>query len=348
MGRGSTPSDGELTRADLAPSAKAAKDVSPEPPAASPGPKEESKADVPKATPVVKLPEPNAKGETKTALIPDKTAEAKPASKDSPAEKPEPDEKKAPAKKLDPPSADEQKRLIREIDEVYKPGEAKDQAAKTALARKLLEDGRKNEANRAEQFVLLRRAGEIACDAGEADLMLEAVDAIAAAGFDIRSVQVKSRLLKRLVEQGSLGGANQLSTFSASCVKFAEEAAAGGAVDEASDVLDAASEVAWPSRKNRHRQPSVRQGRRWPAHATPPTKRNGRRRPRRRKRNWRRSTPRCRRADRLRQGPPTGPARARGDPSGPGAAQDRARRSGRLPGGRPLVLLLTRAIGTRA
>ena len=47
------------------------------------------------------------------------------------------------------------------------------------MARKLLEDGRKNEANRAEQFVLFRRAGEIARDAGEADLMLEAVDAIA-------------------------------------------------------------------------------------------------------------------------------------------------------------------------
>ena len=64
------------------------------------------------------------------------------------------------------------------------------------MARKLLEDGRKNEANRAEQFVLLRRAGEIARDAGEADLMLEAVDAIAAAGFDIRPFPVKARLLE--------------------------------------------------------------------------------------------------------------------------------------------------------
>ena len=77
---------------------------------------------------------------------------------------------KAPLKKLDPPSPDEQKRLIGQIDEVYKSGEAKDQAAKTALARKLLEDGRKNEGHRAEQFVMLRRAGEIACDAGEAGL----------------------------------------------------------------------------------------------------------------------------------------------------------------------------------
>ena len=108
------------------------------------------------------------------------------------------------------------------------------------MARKLLEDGRKNEANRAEQFVLLRRAGEIARDAGEADLMLEAVDAIVAAGFDIRPFPVKARLLKQLVAQTAAGGGSQLSTVSACCVKFAEEAAANGAVEEASDVLDAA------------------------------------------------------------------------------------------------------------
>ena len=130
--------------------------------------------------------------------------------------------------------------MIGEIDEIYKPGEAKDQAAKAALARKLLEDGRMNTANRAEQFVLLRRAGEIARDAGEADLMLEAVDAIVAAGFDVQPFKVKARLLKQLVAQSALRGDSQLSAINASCVKFAEEAAASGAVEEALDVLDAA------------------------------------------------------------------------------------------------------------
>ena len=145
-------------------------------------------------------------------------------------------------KKLDPPSPDEQKRWISEIDEAYKSGEAKDPAAKTALARKLLEEGQKHEGNRAGQFVMLRRAGEIACDAGDADLMLEAVDAIAAAGFNIQPFQVKARLLKRLVEQSSSGGVSQISTFVGSCVTFAEESAASGAVQEAGDVLNAAQE----------------------------------------------------------------------------------------------------------
>ena len=169
------------------------------------------------------------------ALPPTQVAE-KPAAETNP----KPDDEEASAKKVDPPSADEQKQLLREIDEVYKTGDVKDQAAKVALSRKLLEEGRKNEAKRNEQFVLLRRAGEIARDAGEAILMLETVDAAAAAGFNIQPFQVKAKLLSQLVEHGVSGSASQLSTVIASCVKFAEEAAASGALDEASEVLGAA------------------------------------------------------------------------------------------------------------
>jgi len=244
----SAPGDGEITRAaDSATSATPAKEASPRSPQpskhetpspAAAGPKGTSQADDPEAAPLVNPPEPEAVAQAKPQ--PEEDKDARPASNHSPLEKTEPSGQRAPAKKLVPPSADEQKRLMAEIDEIYKPGEAKDQAAKAALARKLLEDGRKNEANRAEQFVLLRSAGEIARDAGAADLMLEAVDAIVAAGFDIRPSQVKARFLKQLLAQGSVGGASQLSAIGASCVKFAEEAAAGGAIGEALDVLDAA------------------------------------------------------------------------------------------------------------
>jgi formylglycine-generating enzyme required for sulfatase activity len=187
-----------------------------------------------------------AEEETKPSPEEEKT-EAKPESKDTAAKKPEPDDEKAPTKKIAPPSADEQKRLMGEVDEVYKPGEAKNQEAKVALARKLLEDGRKNEANRAEQFVLLRRAGEVARDAGDTAAMLEAVDAMVAAGFDIRPLQVKARLLKQLVSVP--GGATQVSAVITACVKFAEETAAGGAPDEALDVLGAAKKTLADSTK---------------------------------------------------------------------------------------------------
>ena len=253
MGRGSAPSDGSLAKADLAASAKvdlaasakASKEAATKPPespetkaaptAAAP-PKEEPKADA-----SAEKPKPEATEETKTAAKEEKIAETeKPsASKDATAEKPKPEEvEQSPTKKIDPPSADEQKRLIAAIDEVYRPGDAKDHAARAALARKLLEEGRKSEGNRAQQFVLLRRAGEIARDAGEADLMLETVDAIATAGFNIQPFPVKARLLKRLAEQGAEGGASHLSAIVASCVRFVEQAAARGAVEEASDVLD--------------------------------------------------------------------------------------------------------------
>ena len=250
IGHATPPSDREIAEAaDSATSAKPPKEVAPKSPqpskpetpvAVSTEPKGESQGDVHQTLPAPKPVEPKAE-EATTAPIADKTVEAKLASKEPPTEKPEPSEQPAAAKKFDPPSSEEQKRLMGEIDEVYKPGAAKDQAAKATLARKLLEDGRKNEANRGEQFVLLRRAGEIARDAGEADLMLEAVDAIAAAGFDIRPYQVKARLLKQLVAQSSSGGAAQLSPVSESCVKFALKAAADGATGEASEVLDAAS-----------------------------------------------------------------------------------------------------------
>ena len=193
---------------------------------------------------------PKTEETAKTAPTSDKPADANPSLKESVAEKPKSDAEEAPAEKFDPPSADEQKRLIGEVDEVYKPGEAKDQAAKAALTFNLLEAGRKNKSNRAEQFVLLRRAGEIACSACEPDLMLEAVDAITAAGFTIPPYQVKSRFLKRLLEQDTLGSADQLSTVSAACIRFAEDAAANGAIDEAFDVLAAAGKsLAEPSKR---------------------------------------------------------------------------------------------------
>jgi len=137
------------------------------------------------------------------------------------------------------------------------------------LARKLLEQGQKNQASRAEQFVLLRRAGEIAQDAGEAELMLEAVDGMAAAGFNIQPFQVKARLVKQMVEGGLSGEASQLSAISEACVKFAEEAAASGAVEEASDVVSAAQHALAEPRKRT--QQAVRTARMAAARTRKPT-----------------------------------------------------------------------------
>jgi len=256
LGGGRSPTGESLTKADVSAAAKPAKELSPKPqdsPAkkasgvAAVSPKEEPKPD---ALTAAKPPE-KADEQPKTPLQEAKVAEPQVSTKDLLDEKPKSHEpKEASAIKVEPPPSDEQKRLIAAIDELYKPGDAKDQGAKAALARKLLEEGQKSQSNRAEQFVLLRRAGEIAQDAGEAELMLEAVDGMAAAGFNIQPFQVKARLLKRMVEGGLSGEAPQRSAVSDACVKFAEEAAAGGAVEEASDVLAAAQHaLAEPRRR---------------------------------------------------------------------------------------------------
>jgi hypothetical protein len=197
--------------------------------AAAPKPSETAHADSKWESPDAGAADNNASttGGTSTAAAPN----------DKPTTDPPASDEKPPAK-ITPPSPEEQKKIIAEIDEVYKTSGAGDPAAQAALARKLLDDGQKNSGNRAEQFVLFRRAGELARDAGDVDLTIEAVESIVAAGFDIRLFQVKARLLKRLLEQGVAGG--QVSAVSAATVKFAEEAAAQDAGDEAIEVLEAA------------------------------------------------------------------------------------------------------------
>ena len=174
--------------------------------------------------------------------------EVKPASVAPPAASARPEDVE-PRKKIDPPSAEQQKPLLAAIDEVYQLGAANTRASKAALARKLLEDGQKNTGNRAEQFAMLRRAGEIARDSSEPALMLEAVDSLNAAGFAIRPFRIKSQLLLELLDRPSNGGPGQLAAVAASAVKFAEAAAAGGAVEDAENVLDAARAALIEARK---------------------------------------------------------------------------------------------------
>jgi hypothetical protein len=233
MHGGGTPGHGEHVKAELAAPAKVAKEVLPKPP-------EPPREKPPIAAPLV------------APAAPKEGIKVHPMAAAPPMEHPKPKiekEAKTPAKKIEPPSAEEQKRLIATIDERYKPSEAKDPAAKADLAWKVLADGEKNAANPAEQFVLLRRAGELACDAGEPELMLEAVDAMTTAGFNIQPFPLKAWLLKRLLDQNLPGGPVPLSVISDACVRFADAAAAGDATEEASDVLAADREALAESKK---------------------------------------------------------------------------------------------------
>jgi formylglycine-generating enzyme required for sulfatase activity len=145
-----------------------------------------------------------------------------------------------PPKKIPLPSAEVQAPVIRKVDEAYEPAKATDYTAKAALARKMLDEARGDDGNRAEQFVLTRRAAETACDAGDANLALEAVDAMDGVGFDIHPFAVKSRMLKKIITNTPVPNGKQISEVAAACLTFVRDAEGKDATSEAAEVLQAA------------------------------------------------------------------------------------------------------------
>jgi len=165
---------------------------------------------------------------------------------DDPAERPA----RESANKLAPPTPEEQKALTATLDDTYRIAEAKDPDSKAVLAERLLQDGRNNVAHRAEQFVMLRRASELARDAANVDLMLEAVDVMADAGFEIQPWKVKSRLLKMMESQSDRSDVLVLSEIAAAYVTSSKQAAADGAFEESAEMLDAAQATLGDAKKH--------------------------------------------------------------------------------------------------
>ena len=152
------------------------------------------------------------------------TADLKPEEQKAPATKSNTEtqpQKPAHREKLILPSKEVRDRLNHEIDLAYPPDKA--------TAGKLLQAGNDDDSNPDEQFVLFWRTAQIARDAGEVETMLQAVDAIVTAGFDINPYKVKSSLLQQLMKQHATDDAKSCSTIGASCVDFAFDAAANGA-----------------------------------------------------------------------------------------------------------------------
>ncbi len=148
--------------------------------------------------------------------------------------------KTEPTAKIKPPSPEEQSRLKSKIEAIYGSAMRSDSAATLAVAQKMLDDARKSEFNRAEQFVLMRCAAETARDAGDVQTALNAVDAMDSAGFDIRPCAVKMRMVAQIVGQMPAADANRVSEVSGACVSLAREAQKNGAGGEAAELLDAA------------------------------------------------------------------------------------------------------------
>ncbi len=96
-----------------------------------------------------------------------------------------------------PPSAADQAAADKLVKDVYKSELAKTtQADKTALAAKLLDEGRQTTSDPAAKFVLLRTARDLAADSGDVATAMAAVDA-AGESFNLEIVEMKITALNR-------------------------------------------------------------------------------------------------------------------------------------------------------
>jgi hypothetical protein len=97
------------------------------------------------------------------------------------------------------PTEADQKKSLATLDEIYQFAHVTTPVAQVKLATEFLALAENSKGKPDEQFAVLRKAAELACDAGDADIMLQAVDAIAAA-FEVDGTAIKGKLLTRLAE----------------------------------------------------------------------------------------------------------------------------------------------------
>lgn len=171
---------------------KTAEKPAPKPePAPKPVPKPEPKPEPPpKPEPTPEPPpksEPTPKPEPVTPPEPPKPA---------PEPEPSPAPKAESKTKLSPPDGAAQREIVQQVNEAYKVHAATNPEDKLKLAQDLLDLSGKSQQNPAERFVLLRRAMELAGDGGNAAMMVEVVDTIAA-DYEIKPLEAKQKMLAK-------------------------------------------------------------------------------------------------------------------------------------------------------
>lgn len=108
------------------------------------------------------------------------------------------------------PTEAELDQAAKQLTSVLQTGGQVDDAQKLAHARRLLEQAAQVRDRPAQQFVLQQRAMELAGEAGDAEAMVRAVDAIAA-DFEIETFRVKVGVLQNVA--GSATSASKIASF---------------------------------------------------------------------------------------------------------------------------------------
>jgi hypothetical protein len=121
------------------------------------------------------------------------SAEPSPKASQKPSPKPGEGRKKRPV-----PSAEIQREVGGNIEKVYKFAETATPEAKIQLAKRLVEQSKKT-ADPNEQFMLLRKAADLACDGGDAALTLEMLEPMTVA-FAIDPLNAKAAMLEQFAK----------------------------------------------------------------------------------------------------------------------------------------------------
>ncbi len=187
--------------------------------------------------PVDVTPEPVPPDEPPAADVmpPDVPGPSPPSDTDRPIDTTPPDVGPLPpaARKFPLPSPDEQQEAIRQLNEIYDLSKSRTRPEKLELARELFGLSKKSRGNPAEKFVLLRKAMDLAGEGGDADFMLEAVDAIGA-DFQMDTLVVKGKMLRSFAEEATDSAA--IGSLVEAALRYTEEAVAAGKYDYAANI----------------------------------------------------------------------------------------------------------------
>jgi len=175
----------------------------PEGPPSKPSPSGDSGTKQPE-NPATVPPEPESTPSGTSSTVPEKTEPEKPPSDEN---TPQPEEEPA---KLPAPTSARRQEITLQLNEVYHLGEKRTPAATVDLARKLLELGKQSQQKPDTRFVLLSKAVELAADAGDALLMVEAADAMDEA-FEVDCLKIQQTFLDQV--GGAATTAEKIQSF---------------------------------------------------------------------------------------------------------------------------------------
>lgn len=139
--------------------------------------------------------------------------------------------------RLQPPARDAQDILVVRINERFHPDQAVAPAAKTRLAKDLLDAADRVPRKPDERFVLLRTAAELSCDGGDVALMMQTIDQLAA-DYDVPEPDVHAHMLKRLLGDGKKP--ERVMAFLRNCDAVIRRAMAVDKLDLAVEIADLA------------------------------------------------------------------------------------------------------------